>query len=79
MQMADIARLSGVSKSTVSRALAGSALISEETRERVREVASRFKYTINRMAVELRSGTNRTIAVVVPYEDKKIEQNGDVY
>ncbi|MET4675169.1 MULTISPECIES: LacI family DNA-binding transcriptional regulator [unclassified Luteibacter] len=69
MQMADIARLSGVSKSTVSRALAGSALISEETRERVREVASRFKYTINRMAVELRSGTNRTIAVVVPYED----------
>ena len=68
LQMADIARLAGVSASTVSRALSGSTLVNEATRQRVQEVAKQFNYTVNRLAMELRSGTNNTIAVVVPYE-----------
>lgn len=68
LQMADIARLAGVSASTVSRALSGSTLVNEATRTRVQEVARQFNYTVNRLAMELRSGTNNTIAVVVPYE-----------
>jgi DNA-binding LacI/PurR family transcriptional regulator len=68
-QMADIARMAGVSSSTVSRALSGSNLVNPETRQRIQEVASRYNYTVNRLAMELRSGTNNTIAVVVPYED----------
>jgi len=68
MQMADLARLAGVSTSTVSRALSGSALINEETRERIQALARQFNYTINSVATNLRSGVKRTIAVVVPYE-----------
>jgi DNA-binding LacI/PurR family transcriptional regulator len=68
MQMADLARLAGVSTSTVSRALSGSSLINADTRERIQTLARQFNYTINSVATNLRSGVKRTIAVVVPYE-----------
>jgi DNA-binding LacI/PurR family transcriptional regulator len=67
IQMADIARLAGVSISTVSRALSGSTLINEETRARITELARSLSYTINLGAKNLRSGENRTVGVVIPY------------
>jgi len=74
LQMADIARLAGVSTSTVSRALAGSKLVNEETRTRIMELARSLKYTINVGAQNLRLKQNRSVAVVVP-SDAKVHQS----
>lgn len=65
-QMADIARLAGVSVSAVSRALRGNPEIGEETRKRIVELARSLNYTVNVGAQNLRLRQNNTVAVVTP-------------
>ncbi len=60
----DIARLAGVSKSTVSRALNDSPLIGEETRARIRAIAREHNFTVNVTAQRLSRQESRTIAFV---------------
>jgi DNA-binding LacI/PurR family transcriptional regulator len=79
IQMADIARLAGVSTATVSRALNGSDLINEETRLRIMELARSLNYTINLGAKNLRSGNNSTIGVVIPYNLKNRQSISDPF
>jgi DNA-binding LacI/PurR family transcriptional regulator len=79
LQMADIARLAGVSVSTVSRALNGSPLVNDETKQRIGELARSLRYTINQSAKNLRLQRNQTIAVVVPYEAQSRQHISDPF
>ncbi len=61
----DIARLAGVSHSTVSRALAGNPRIPEATRSRILSLASELGYTPSLIARSLVKQETRTLGVVV--------------
>jgi DNA-binding LacI/PurR family transcriptional regulator len=67
--IADIARLAGVSKATVSRALNDSPLVSASTRERVVAIAGEHGFEMNDPARRLSLGQSNVIALVTyPYE-----------
>ena len=61
----DIAHAAGVSKSTVSLVLQGSALIRPETALRVRDAAGALGYVYNRGAAALRRKSSNVIGVVI--------------
>src|SRR6187200_833587 len=50
----DIAYLAGVSQPTVSRALRGSPMVSEETRRRIESIAQQLNYKVDKNASNLR-------------------------
>lgn len=65
--IADVARLAGVGKMTVSRFLNGSAKVSEETAEKVHRAIKNLHYQPNEIARSLRGLNSKTIGVIVPY------------
>ncbi len=66
LKMTDIAKLAGVSASTVSRALAESPLIPASTRKQIQEIAVQHGYVIDQRGQRLRSSRTRTIGVIIP-------------
>lgn len=61
----DVARVAGVSKSTVSLVLQNSPLVKEETRRTVREAMDRIGYVYNRAAANLRTSNVGLIGLVI--------------
>jgi DNA-binding LacI/PurR family transcriptional regulator len=70
--MADVARLAGVSASTVSYALTGARPISAATRERIRHAMEDLGYTPNAFARGLKSKRSRLIALLFPRDGRDL-------
>jgi LacI family transcriptional regulator len=64
MTLMDVARAAGVSPSTVSRILSGTANVTQETRQRVMVEITRLNYQPNVLAQGLKRGQSRTIGVL---------------
>ncbi len=64
--MLDVSRMAGVSKSTVSRVLNGTAKISESTRQAVFAAIKELNYRPNVLAQSLSKQSTNTIGMVIP-------------
>ncbi|MBC2662347.1 LacI family DNA-binding transcriptional regulator [Novosphingobium flavum] len=64
--IAELAKLAGVSAGTVSRALAGKGLVRAETRERIQALAREHGFRPNQMASGLRTGQTGVIGIAIP-------------
>ncbi len=62
----ELARELQTTPSTVSRALRGHSSISKQTIRKVKDLAKKRNYTVNRAASNLRIGKSKTLGVVVP-------------
>ena len=64
--MSELAKIAGVSVSTVSRALAGSEAINIDTRTRIAALATEHGFEANRLARNLRMQRTEAIGVIIP-------------
>ena len=71
----DVAKLAGVSASTVSRVINKSAPISEETTGRIYRAMEELKYVPNDIARSFASGSARAIAIAVNASDTRSYAN----
>lgn len=67
--ISDIAKLAGVSVSTVSRVLNNYKYVASDKREAVLKVIEEMNYTPNKNAIDLIRGETRTIGVILPYNN----------
>lgn len=66
MNIGEIARRAGVSRSTVSYALSGKRRVAADTRRRIQDVIDELGYRPNAAARALKEGRTRTIGLVIP-------------
>jgi DNA-binding LacI/PurR family transcriptional regulator len=66
MNIGEIARRAGVSRSTVSYALSGNRTVSEATKRRIQDVIDELGYRPNAAARALKEGRTRTLGLVIP-------------
>ncbi len=64
--MSDVARIAGVSKTTVSRVLNGKPDVDDVTAARIRRIVAETRYTPSARAVSLAKGQAKTVGMLVP-------------
>jgi len=79
LQMSDIARMAGVSESTVSRALANNPAVAARTRALVQKIAADAGYRINPAARSLRSKRTGIVSVAVPLAHQRAQHLYDPF
>ena len=71
----DVAKEAGVAPSTVSRVIANSPKISDETKEKVEAIIKKLDYHPNAIARSLAKSSTSTIGIVLPREAKDLFNN----
>lgn len=77
--IADLAKIAGVSISTVSRALTGKGTLNPDTRERIRALAASYEFHLNVAAQNLRLGRTGSIAVLLPLGHERDQNLSDPF
>ncbi|PZU07717.1 MAG: LacI family transcriptional regulator [Sphingomonas sp.] len=77
--IAELAKIAGVTSGTVSRALSGSPLVKERTREHILALAREYDFRPNQMASRLRMQRTGVIGVVVPLGHEKRQHLSDPF
>ena len=75
----DVARIAGVSTSTVSRTINNSPSIPDDTKARITEIMKQLNYTPNQFAKSLTTNKSYTITLIVDVDDDKSFQNPFFY
>lgn len=75
----DLADIAGVSRATASRALNDSPLISEKTKKKLRTLADKHNYSINRRASDFRRQRTSVISVVFMLDIKSGQHMSDPF
>ena len=75
MTSVELAKLIGVSQSTVSRALNDSPLISKEIREKIKAEAEKHGYVVNNQARSLKTKKTGTIGILFPVHFESLGKN----
>lgn len=68
LKLADLAKLAGVSTSTVSRALNDNPVIKKATREKLQHLAKQHNFSLNTAASRLRTQKTNVIAVIINFD-----------
>ncbi|MCY1671786.1 LacI family DNA-binding transcriptional regulator [Novosphingobium sp. SL115] len=77
--IAELAKMAGVSAGTVSRALADKDLVNKETRERIQALAREYGFRPNQMARRLRTQQTGVIGVVIPLGHERRQHISDPF
>lgn len=75
----DLAELAGVSPATVSRSLAGKAMVSSKTAERIRKLADKHGFRPSAFARNLRIRKRGAIGVVIPLGHEQAQHVSDPF
>ncbi len=79
LTLAGLAKLAGVSTSTVSRALNDNPLIKKETRESLQALAKQHNFSLNRAASRLRTQKTNVVAVILNLIDDTDQSISDPF
>jgi DNA-binding LacI/PurR family transcriptional regulator len=77
--ISDLARMAGVSVSTVSRALTGKGTLNQATRDRIRALADSHGFRLNVAAQNLRLGRTGAIGVLFPLGHERTQELSDPF
>lgn len=75
MRMDEIAKIAGVSKTTVSRVLNDRPDVNPETRDKILKVIGEYNFKPNAMAKAISTRRSHTIGLIIPYDAEYIFSN----